>query len=356
MLIFESQREARGQTRQLLLVFALTVLLLVLAVNAALALAWGLTWSFWFPGAGFPRHFFAVNTAVVLLFVLGGWWVETSRLASGGGQRLAEQMGARPAQPSGDFDERRFCNIIDEMAISSGLKRPTAMVVARDQGINAFATGWDEDDAVVAVTRGALEYLTREELQGLVAHEFSHIREGDTRLNMRLIGMVFGLEMLYRMGQHLFEPDERGRRMAAAFLGLAIMAAGWLGWVAGHALQAAVSRQREYLADARAVQWTRSRDGLGGVLRKAMSERQADFEPRQVGSTVQHMLLVGNEVGQVAHWLDSHPTLEQRIRRIYGRPMGALPLERDRTLDATTPAQNPTTGSSGPQAPGWTLI
>jgi len=355
VLIFESQRDARGQTRQLLLVFALTVLLLVLAVNAALALAWGLTWSFWFPGAGFPRHFFAVNTAVVLLFVLGGWWVETSRLASGGGRRLAEQMGARPVQPSGDFDERRFCNIIDEMVISSGMKRPTAMVVARDQGINAFATGWDEDDAVVAVTRGALEFLSREELQGLVAHEFSHIREGDTRLNMRLIGMVFGLEMLYRMGQHLFEPDVRGRRMAAALLGLAIMAAGWLGWVAGHALQAAVSRQREYLADARAVQWTRSRDGLGGVLRKVMSQRQADFESRQVGSTVQHMLLVGNESGQVAHWLDSHPTLEQRIRRIYGRHMGALPLARDRTLDAATPAQTPPTGPTEPQAPGWTL-
>src|SRR3989338_5678627 len=127
------------------------------------------------------------------------------------------------------------------MAISSGLKRPTAMVVARDQGINAFATGWDEDDAVVAVTRGALEYLTREELQGLVAHEFSHIREGDTRLNMRLIGMVFGLEMLYRMGQHLLDPDVRGRRMAAALLGLAIMAAGGLGWGAGHAFQAPLS-------------------------------------------------------------------------------------------------------------------
>jgi hypothetical protein len=168
------------------------------------------------------------------------------------------------------------------------------MVVARDAGINAFATGWDEDDAVVAVTQGALDHLTREELQGLVAHEFSHIREGDTRLNMRLAGMVFGLEMIYRMGQHLFEPDERDRRMVAALLGLAIMAAGWLGWLAGHALQAAVSRQREYLADARAVQWTRSRDGLGGVLRKVMAS-SAGRGATPVGSMVQHMLLVGNE-------------------------------------------------------------
>ncbi len=356
MRFFEFQRDARGETRKLLLAFVLTVLLLVLAINAALALAWGLTWGFWVPGdLSYPRHYFAVNTAVVLLFVLGGWWVETSRLASGGGQRLAEQMGARVAQPSGDFDEQRFSNIVDEMSISSGMKRPLAMVVARDQGINAFAAGWDEDDAVVAVTRGALEHLTREELQGLVAHEFSHIGEGDTRLNMRLIGMVFGLEMLYRMGQRLVEPDEKDRRMALALIGLAIMAAGWLGWLAGHALQAAVSRQREYLADARAVQWTRSRDGLGGVLRKIMSQQSEGVVSRRVGSMVQHMLLVANESGAVAHWLDSHPTLEQRIRRIYGRAMGPLPLTRDDEPPPASEAPPPAASASGDD-PGWTLI
>ncbi len=356
MRFFEFQRDARGETRKLLLAFVLTVLLLVLAINAALALAWGLTWGFWVPGdLSYPRHYFAVNTAVVLLFVLGGWWVETSRLASGGGQRLAEQMGARVAQPSGDFDEQRFSNIVDEMSISSGMKRPLAMVVARDQGINAFAAGWDEDDAVVAVTRGALEHLTREELQGLVAHEFSHIGEGDTRLNMRLIGMVFGLEMLYRMGQQLVEPDEKDRRMALALIGLAIMAAGWLGWLAGHALQAAVSRQREYLADARAVQWTRSRDGLGGVLRKIMSQQSEGVVSRRVGSMVQHMLLVANESGAVAHWLDSHPTLEQRIRRIYGRAMGPLPLTRDDEPPPASEAPPPAASASGDD-PGWTLI
>lgn len=355
MLIFESQRDARNETRKLLLAFALTVLLLVVAVNAALALAWGLTWGFWTPGEmRYPRHFFAVNTGVVLLFVLGGWWVETSRLADGGGQRLAEQMGARPVQPSSDFDEQRFRNIVEEMSVSSSMKRPQAMVLARDGSINAFAAGWNENDAVVAVTRGALEWLSRDELQGLVAHEFSHIREGDTRLNMRLIGMVFGLEMLYRMGQHLFEPDVKDRRMAAALLGLAIMAAGWLGWVAGHALQAAVSRQREYLADARAVQWTRNRDGLGGVLRKVMSQQRQGVAPSRVGSMLQHLLLVSGETGAVAHWLDSHPTLEQRVRRIYGRPMGPMPLTRiEDNPPADAAAAAPVVTDEGP---GWKLI
>jgi Zn-dependent protease with chaperone function len=355
VLIFESQRHSRGATRRLLLAFGLTIIGLVVLVNAALALAWGLSWSFWVAGALIlPRHFLAVNTAVVLLFVLGGWWVETSRLASGGGRRLAEQLGARLAQPSGNLDEQRFINIVDEMAIASGLKRPQAMVLARDGRINAFAAGWDADDSVVAVSQGALDHLTREELQGLVAHEFSHIVEGDTRLNMRLIGMVFGLEMLYRLGQTLSQPDERDRRLAAALLGFGLMAAGWLGWLAGHALQAAVSRQREFLADARAVQWTRSRDGLGGVLRKAMSQRSDAPTSRSLGSQVQHMLLISEQEDQLADWLDSHPTLEQRVRRIYGRAMGPLPLAREDEAGPTAePA--PQIDDHRPNA-GWKLV
>ena len=359
MLIFESQREARVRTRQLLLAFALTVLLLVLAVNGALLLAWHSFLGFTQPLRVLPPYFVEVNTGVTLLFVLGGWWLETSQLAGSGSVRLAEQMGARELRPSGDFDEQRFGNIVQEMAIASGLTPPRPMVMARRAGINAFATGWDEEDAVIAVTQGALDYLTREELQGLVAHELSHIREGDTRLNMRLVGMVFGLEMVYRFGERIWGPDPlRDRRLVLSLMGLAIMAAGWLGWVAGHALQASVSRQREYLADARAVQWTRSKDGLGGVLRKVLgTQRVEDEEVRSIGSPMQHLLLVSTDGDRVAHWLDSHPTLEQRIRRIYGRPMGPLPLARD---DAARPLAtdtfSPAPAATGVKPPDeWTL-
>lgn len=355
MLIFESQRQARLRTLRLLLAFALTVLLLLLAVNGAMAVAWGLSWGFWAPGGmGYPHYFFAVNTGVTLLFVLGGWWVETSRLAHGGGQRLAEQMGARQARSGGDFDERRFLHIVEEMSIASGLKPPLAMVVERDQSINAFAAGWDEEDAVIAVTRGALAHLAREELQGLVAHEFSHIREGDTRLNMRLAGMVFGLEMLFRMGHQMVDPDIRDRSWVLALLGLAIMGAGWLGWLAGHGLQAAVARQREFLADARAVQWTRSRDGLGGVLRKILGQQADGVSGRRVSASVQHLLLVGNDEGRVAHWLDAHPPLDERIRRIYGRRMGPLPLTRPDEHPAPGSTEGPSVAAG--EGPGWTLV
>ena len=320
MRFFEQQRQARAQTTRLLFMFALTLLVLVAAVNAALALTWRLVaWQ----DAAFPAYFFYINTAVTLLFVLGGWWLESANLA-GGGEQLARRVGARPARELGPLSrlgaedaEQRFCNIVSELAIASTIKAPTPMVLDRVDAINAFACGWDEDDAVVCVTQGALDSLTRDELQGLVAHEFSHIREGDMQLNMRLAGMVSGLEMIFNMGTAMCEPGERGRSFLA-LPGFAIKACGSLGWLAGQTLKAAVSRQREFLADARAIQFTRSKDGLGGVLRKALGQNSVS---RAVHPSVQHMLLLGTQDG---HWLATHPPIAERIRRIYGRPMSAL--------------------------------
>jgi Zn-dependent protease with chaperone function len=317
MRFFEAQTQARGQTRWLLLLFALTVIALVLAINGALALVWHLS-PFGFHG--YPAYFFQVNTAVTLLFVLGGWWVETSVL-QGGGQALARRAGARETWPSSREAEQKLCNIVQELAIAASMKPPLAMVLPRERGINAFAAGWDEDDAVVAVTQGALDRLTRDELMGLLAHEFSHLREGDTRLNMRLAGMVFGLEMIFNMGASMCEPDQNGNRSFLALPGFAIKITGCLGWLAGRMLKAAVSRQREFLADARAVQFTRSRDGLGGVLRKAASEQT--YSVRSLHPAVQHMLLIEASGSVHESWFDSHPPLAERIRRIYGRPVAA---------------------------------
>lgn len=323
MRFFEQQARARAQTRHLLTAFALTLLLLVGAVNAALAL----TWTVISLGSSFPAWFFTVNTVMTLVFVLGGWWLETSAL-QGGGEKLARRAGAREVRPSINSQEQKFCNIVAELAIAAGMKAPQAMVLNRIDAINAFACGWDEDDAVVAVTQGALDGLTRDELQGLVAHEFSHIREGDTRLNMRLAGMVFGLEMIFNLGATLCETDDDERRSFLAVPGFAILATGSLGWLAGRALKAAVSRQREFLADARAVQFTRSKDGLGGVLRKVAGQQmRSAAAPQVLHPSVQHMLLVGGVSS--GRWFDSHPPLADRILRIYGRPMPSLALPQD---------------------------
>ena len=319
MRFFERQQTARAQTVRLLLLFGITVLGLVLAVNAALAVTWRLVT----PGfSGYPAYFFSVNTILTLLFVLGGWWLETLSL-QGGGEKLARRAGAREAWPGSREAEQKFANIVQELAIAASMKAPQAMVLPRVESINAFASGWDEDDAVIAVTEGALDSLSRDELMGLVAHEFSHLREGDTRLNMRLAGMVFGLEMIFNLGSSMCGTDDDGNRSFLALPGFAIKLTGSLGWLAGRALMAAVSRQREFLADARAVQFTRSRDGLGGVLRKVAGQQAAGVKSsRSPHPAVHHMLLVNAAID--SRWFASHPPLSERIRRIYGRSMTAL--------------------------------
>ena len=338
MRFFHHQSEARAQTRRLLGLFALTVLGLVLAMNGALALTWWVVrWGLNGVASGYPAYFFTVNTALTLLLVLGGWWIETSALkggrrrrhgGGGGGEVLARRAGAREAWPASREAERKLCNIVQELAIAASMPPPQAMVLDRVDSINAFAAGWDADDAVVAVTRGALDNLTRDELQGLVAHELSHLREGDTRLNMRLAGMVFGLEMVFNLGRTMCAPNDDGHRSALALPGFAVMAVGSLGWLAGRALKAAVSRQREFLADARAVQFTRSKDGLGGVLRKVAGQSH-EAPASHLHPAVQHMLLVSPADGAAAPWLATHPPLSERIRRVYGRPMPPLRRQRD---------------------------
>jgi Zn-dependent protease with chaperone function len=336
------QEAAEQQTRQLIALFVLVVVGLVVAVNLVLALIYWITVPF---ARGLPTYFIETNTGLVLLFVLGGCWVESMRLHKGG-PHVAELAGARPAQPSGNDEharrEQRFVNVVQEMAIASGQRpAPQAWVLPRDDAINALAAGWQGEDAVVVVTRGALERLTRAELQGVVAHEFSHIVHGDTRLNMRLVGLVWGLQMIWGLGLSLWSTDEQGRRGAGALFGLGLMAVGSLGWLAGRLLQAAVSRQREFLADASAVKFARHVDGLGGALRKI-----ADQQARRVkGLTSAHAaslahLLLSADARSRGGWrraLATHPPLAERLSRLYGRSFEAdeVLLAADRlTMDA----------------------
>ncbi|MCH2242331.1 MAG: M48 family metalloprotease, partial [Aquabacterium sp.] len=260
----QHQSDAQAASRRLLRWFGLLVAALVVAVNLALAGIYRLL----LPLLPLPAFFWATNTGVVLMLVIGGAWLETQRLRAGGGERVARWAGGRLLTDPRELAERRLLNVVDEMALASGQPRPAVYLLEREPGINAFVAGWTAETAALAVTRGALERLTRDELQGLVAHELGHIREGDLPLNMRLLALVWGLSLVHGLGVELTQPDEHGRHPPLAPFGLVLRALGWLGWLAGRLLQAAVSRQREYLADACAVQFTRSRDGLGNTLRK----------------------------------------------------------------------------------------
>lgn len=193
-----------------------------------------------------------------LLFVLGGWWIESSLLAQGG-QVLAARAGARLLQPYLHDDEEDLQKVVEEMALAAQMPMPVVMLLPRHWPINAFAAGLVPEDSVIAVTEGALRQLERAELQALVAHELSHIAEGDTRLYTRLSGMVFGLEMVFRFGQYLVHIPSSVRvtramqRPQRRDFGFPV-AAGGLGWLAGRLLVAAGVRWRRLQPDARAVQ------------------------------------------------------------------------------------------------------
>jgi Zn-dependent protease with chaperone function len=343
----EQQDDARRATQRLLALFALLLVLLVAAVNGLLLGVW------WALGAllgwplPLPPFFVETNTAVVLLFVVGGAWVELSRLREGGGAHVAQWAGGRLLADARTLHERRLLNVVDELSIASGLPRPAAYVLEREDAINAFTAGWSPEDAVVAVTRGALDRLTRDELQGLVAHEFGHVHGGDLRLHMQLLALVWGLSLVHGYGQRLLETDARGHRSVPGLLmGPVFVVAGWGGWLAGQLLQAAVSRQRELLADACAVQFTRSRDGLGGVLRKVwhQSLHHEDHLARVPARLMAAMLLQAP-----ADWLATHPPLAERLRRLYGRPME--PLAAPRLTDAEAGAEILSPARLGPAPP-----
>ncbi|RZL10188.1 MAG: hypothetical protein EOP40_07275 [Rubrivivax sp.] len=327
MRFWQHQAQARLQTARLLVWFAVLVTMLAGVVNALLALIYKLVMPF---SHGWPALFFETNTALVLLFVLGGCWVESMRLRDGGGTRVAHWMGGVMVLDSDDdVLRRRLLNVVDEMALASAQPVPQVFVLPREQAINAFVAGWSAQDAALCVTQGALDRLTRAELQGLVAHEFGHLAEGDGRLAMRMLALVWGLSLVHGWGRALMSTDEHGRALPMPWLmGGALAAAGWLGWLAGRMLQAAVSRQREFLADARAIQFTRARDGLGQVLRKVLHE-QITHTSRLNHPQADALSFMWLHTPGWASWLTLHPPLAERIRRIYGisRPALATPGE-----------------------------
>ncbi len=276
----------------------------------------------------------------VLALILLGTLYKYLRLRSGGGSLVAQMLGGRVIYPdSDDWHERRLLNIVEEMAIASGITVPSVYLLEKEAGINAFAAGFSQEDAVLGVTRGALLYLSREELQGVIAHEFSHILYGDMLLNIRLQGLLHGILVIGLLGEALLrgasssERAQTGRQKAPtlgihlALLGLLLLALGSLGVLVGRIIKSAVARQREFLADASAVQFTRNPAGLAGALKKI-----GGFAPgSQVRATraaeVSHIFFSN---GLAENWLktfSTHPPLAERIRRLEPGFSGEFPRE-----------------------------
>ena len=258
--------------------------------------------------------------ALTTLFILLASLYRTATLSRGGGQ-VARMLGATEVTGEGsDPLRRRLLNVVEEMAIASGIPVPEIFVLEEEQGINAFAAGLTPADAAVAVTRGALEKLSRAELQGVIAHEFSHILNGDMRLNQRLMGLSFGILILALMGRwllHSIRFTRRGRSgggvAAVVGLGLAFMLIGYIGLFFGRLIKAGVSRQREMLADASAVQFTRDSSGLASALKKIGG--YTGSLAAQNSEEIAHMLFSRGSRA-FRGWFATHPPLDERIQAL----------------------------------------
>ena len=193
---------------------------------------------------------------------------------------MAGQLGGRLVNPhTNDPDERKLLNVVEDMAIASGVAVPLVFVLNDEKGINAFAAGFSPNDAAIAATRGCVQMLSRDELQGVIAHEFSHLLNGDMRLNLRLIGLVHGILVIGLIGKLMLRSGAEGSRYRSGrrsgggaviviLLGVTLAIIGYVGVFFGRLIKAAVSRQREFLADASAVNYTRNPDGIAGALKK----------------------------------------------------------------------------------------
>ena len=265
-----------------------------------------------------------IGVVVAVLLVVGGGSLFKSAQLSGGGEPLALSLGGRRLlNDSGDPVERKVLNVVEEMALASGLPVPPVFMMDHEQGINAFAAGYQPEDAVIGVTRGCVENLSRDELQGVIAHEFSHILNGDMRLNIRLIGIVHGILLVGLIGYYTLRiaAASGGRRSSndkggggAVFLGLGLglMAIGFVGTLIGNLIKAAVSRQREFLADASAVQFTRDPNGIAGALKKIGGLNSGSKVTVAKAAEASHMFFATG----VAELFATHPPLEKRIARI----------------------------------------
>ncbi len=319
MNFFERQRQVRRMSSRLVVLFVLAVIGIVIAIDLAVALAFNA-----FSGQTSDLVFLLVVTSIIVAASVALASLVRTAALRGGGARVARELGGEfvPADTT-DPQLRRLRNVVEEMAIAAGVTVPEIYVLRDETAINAFAAGWSTSDAAVAVTRGALERLNRDELQGVIAHEFSHVVNGDMRLNIRLIGLLFGILFLSIIGRTLlqgsFLAGGRGRGRSEGnnplpLIGIALLVAGGIGVLAGRIIQASVSRQREYLADTSAVQYTRQTTGIAGALKKigGLGEGSRLRSPKR--DEVGHMLFGAG--GKLTALFATHPPLVDRIRAL----------------------------------------
>jgi Zn-dependent protease with chaperone function len=351
MNFFKRQAEARRYTAVLIVYLLIAVVLIVVAVNSVVyaTVAAGSEQS---PNlsAWLQLPWWPAITAGTLLVIVSGSLIRLLTLR-GGGHAVAELMRAQPVNiGSGDPLERRLVNVVEEMSIASGTPVPDLYVMDQEEGINAFVAGYRPAEAVMVVTRGALENLSRDELQGVVGHEFSHVLNGDMRINIRLIAILAGILTLAVLGRLMMRSLGRssgvrhssgGRgaqaQLAVFGLGLGLFVIGYIGLFFGRLIKAAVSRQREFLADASSVQFTRNPHGIAGALWKIKAHVRGALLSNAHAEETSHMCFGQNIKMSFGRLMATHPPIEERIRRVDPRFEAKRLAERTEAKPAASP-------------------
>ena len=320
MDFFEYQDQARRTTRRLVAYFVLAVVLIVVAVYLAVMLTVhystsdGLLEPFqWWN----PQIFLWAVSATLAVIVIGS--IYKVYILSDGGEVVARWLGGRPIDPSTtNPEERRVLNVVEEMSIASGTPVPSVFLLEKEEGINAFAAGFTPADAVIGVTKGTMTLLSRDELQGVIAHEFSHILNGDMLLNLRLIGVLNGILVIALIGYAIMRGTGRSSGSkkdgggAIVILGLALYIIGYMGVFFGRLIKSAVSRQREFLADASAVQFTRNPEGVAGALKK-------------IGGLVYGSGVQNPRAEEISHLFFANGMARAKLSPSAGTPVGRRP-------------------------------
>ena len=330
MDFFGQQDTARSNTAWLIILFMLGVVCMIALVHGTVAVCYAYLQEEYYHEVYLATgKYVEVDLVAVLLdwnlalytsgatlgLILLGSLFKIIQLGSGG-KAVAEAMGAMPVKPnSRDPHERRLINVVEEMALAAGTPVPGIYIMHEEQGINAFAAGYTSSDAVVAVTYGTMTRLNRDELQGVVAHEFSHIVNGDMRINIHLMGLLHGILLVALLGEILMRTGGRtsDRSRLVLFVGgWMLLTTGYLGLFFGRMIKAAVSREREYLADAAAVQFTRNPAGLVGALKKIGGYSRGSEVERPNAEFASHLFFASG----IASLFSTHPPLGERILRI----------------------------------------
>jgi Zn-dependent protease with chaperone function len=365
---FKAQDQARRYTARLVFLFVVAVIILILLTNLLamtvfgyMNLPYGETLDLEGLKSTFDWKTFFIIGAAVSTVVTGGSLYKIAQL-SAGGRVVAEALDGKTISPNTtDAKERRLLNIVEEMAIASGSPVPPVYLLEDELGINAFAAGYTPGNAVIGITRGALNELNREQLQGVIAHEFSHILNGDMRMNTRLIGILNGILIIGIIGYHVLRSMSGSRHrsgrssgngaLIALVLGLGLIIIGYGGTLFGNIIKLSVSRQREYLADASAVQFTRNPDGIAGALTRIGGYQAKSYVNSPAAPELSHAFFCNGIHSFFGSLFATHPPLEKRIRRIKPNWNGKFD-----TRPPLSHLETPQKAAKAPQSNAETLI